>query len=129
MKYFTREELDQIRLPGRAIQKAVGKDSFSPSGKMTVGFALYSAESGPMEPHQHAEEVVYVLDAKDGWVRYGPEKDRLGERIGLEPGMILHNPPLEWHVFGYEEGGYLDILFVYGQVDHIRPEEMASDPR
>jgi hypothetical protein len=41
--------------------------------------------------------------------------------------MILHNPPLEWHVFGYAEGGYADVLFVYGQVDDIRPEETAVE--
>jgi mannose-6-phosphate isomerase-like protein (cupin superfamily) len=92
---------------------------------MTVGFAYYSAESGPMEPHQHAEEVIYVVGAQGGWVRFGPEKDRLGEPAPLEPGMILHIPPLEWHVFGYDEGGYVDILFIYGQVDQIRPEEMT----
>jgi hypothetical protein len=127
MRYFKREELGVVRLPGRTIQGAVGKDAFSESQKMTVGFARYSAESGPMEPHQHAEEVVYIVDAKGGWVRYGPEKHTLGERISLHPGMILHNPPLEWHVFGYEEGGYVDIVFIYGQVDNIRPEEMVDE--
>lgn len=127
MRYFRREELNVVRLPGRTIQGAVGKDAFSKSQKMTVGFARYSAESGPMEPHQHAEEVVYVVDAKNGWVRYGPEKHKLGERIPLEPGMILHNPPLEWHVFGYEKDGYVDIVFIYGQVDNIRPEEVVNE--
>lgn len=126
MKYFKREEIERVMLPGRIIQTAVGKDAPSRSGKMTVGFARYSAESGPMEPHHHAEEVVYIVDAQDGWVRYGPEKDQLGERIPLGPGMILHNPPLEWHVFGYDEGGFVDIVFIYGQVDRIRPEEMTE---
>lgn len=51
-------------MPGRVIQTAIGKDGFSKSLKMTVGFARYSAESGPM---------------------------------------------LEWHVFEYAEGGYVDI--------------------
>ena len=127
MRYFRRDQLEQIRLPGRVIQTAVGKDAFSRSGKITMGFAHYSAQSGPMEPHNHAEEVVYVVDTKDGWVRYGPEKGQLGEPILLEPGMVLHIPPLEWHVFGYEAGGFVDLAFIYGQVDHIRPEEMAKE--
>jgi mannose-6-phosphate isomerase-like protein (cupin superfamily) len=124
MQYFRRDEIEPVQLPGRVIQTAVGKGATSPSGKMTVGFARYSAESGPMEPHHHAEEVVYVADARDGWVRYGPGPDQLGEPVRLEPGMVLHIPPLEWHVFGYEAGGFVDILFIYGQVDRIRPEEM-----
>ena len=127
MNYFQRAELETQLLPGRMIQKAIGKDAFSKSGRITMGFARYSAESGPMEPHTHAEEVVYIVAARRGWIRYGPAKDRLGEPVTLEAGMVLHNPPLEWHVFGYAEGGYVDIIFIYGQVDRIRPEEMARE--
>ncbi|MCD4671680.1 MAG: hypothetical protein K8R77_03360 [Anaerolineaceae bacterium] len=123
MRFIKRDGLEQIILPGRLIQKAVGKDCPVDSSKMTVGFAHYSAESGAMEPHHHAEEVCYILFAYKGWVRYGPSPDRLGEPVALETGMLLHNPPLEWHVFEYGEGGHVDIIFVYGQVDNIRPEE------
>jgi len=126
MKYFRRDDIPSVMLAGRLIQTAVGKDGFSKSEKITMGFAHYSAQSGPMEPHNHAEEVVYVIDAKNGWVRYGPQRDKLGEPVRLEAGMTLHNPPLEWHVFGYDEGGYVDIVFIYGQVDQIRPEETSS---
>lgn len=123
MRVIRREKLNQVMLPGRRIQKAVGKDGLFDSSKMTVGFARYSVESGAMEPHQHAEEVCYILSAHKGWVRYGPTPDHLGEPVALETGMLLHNPPLEWHVFEYGEGGHVDIIFVYGQVDNIRPEE------
>jgi hypothetical protein len=123
MKLLKREDLIHETLPGRVIQKAVGKDAPSASGKMTVGFARYSAESGPMTPHQHAEEVCYIVDAQDGWFRYGPGPDQLSEPVPLAAGMVLHNPPLEWHVFEYGEGGFVDIIFIYGQVDNIRPEE------
>ena len=126
MNYFRRSDLPIEVLPGRAIQKATGKDAYSPSSRITMGFARYSAESGPMEPHAHAEEVVYVLAADRGWIRCGPAPDQLGEPIPLEAGVVLHNPPLEWHVFGYEAGGHVEILFVYGQVEQIRPEEMAD---
>ena len=126
MRYFRRSDLPIEVLPGRAIQKAIGKDGYSTSSRITMGFARYSAESGPMQPHTHAEEVVYVLAAERGWIRYGPAADQLGAPIPLEAGMVLHNPPREWHVFGYDEGGYVEIIFVYGQVDHIRPEEMRD---
>jgi mannose-6-phosphate isomerase-like protein (cupin superfamily) len=123
MKVFHRDELAKCSLPGRVIQKAVGRDAFAASGRMTMGFAQYSAASGPMEPHHHAEEIVYILSARNGWVRHGCAKDGLGEPIRLEPGMVLHIPELVWHVFEYDEGGHVDIIFFYGQVDDIRPEE------
>jgi hypothetical protein len=126
MQLLEREKLDKEHLPGRIIEKAVGKGSASSSGKMTMGFAHYSAESGPMEPHHHAEEIVYILSAENGWVREGQEQDGLGDPMPLAAGMILHIPELEWHVFEYGEGGHVDIIFFYGQVDHIRPEEIAS---
>jgi hypothetical protein len=127
MRYFKREEIPSIMLPGRVIQTAVGKDGLSRSKKITMGFARYSAESGPMEPHNHAEEVVYIVDVQDGWMRYGPEKDQLGDPVPLEAGMVLHSPPLEWHVFEHAEGGHVDIVFIYGQVDQIRPEDMTRE--
>lgn len=121
-----RDQLPRLPLPGRVIQKAVGKDGASNSSRMTMGFAHYSAASGPMEPHHHAEEIVYILAARDGWCRHGPAKDDLPNRLALAAGMVLHIPSLEWHVFEYDAGGAIDLVFFYGQVDNIRPEEVAS---
>ncbi|MHB1414906.1 MAG: cupin domain-containing protein [Chloroflexota bacterium] len=129
MDLIVRESLPQERLPGRTIQKAVGKDAPSKSGKMTMGFARYSAESGPMEPHRHAEETIYVVDARDASVRYGPAQDQLGEPLPLLVGTTLHFGELEWHVFEYGKGGFVDVIFFYGQVDNIRPEEMEQGGR
>jgi len=126
LNVIPRENLKREMLKGRVVQHSVGKAGASKSARMTVGFARYSEESGPMEPHQHAEEVVYVVDAKDGWVRYGPSPDKLGERIQLRRGMTLHTPELEWHVFEYDRGGYVDIVFYYAQVDNIFP---ATGPK
>ena len=126
MQLIKRDELPKKYLPGRTIQNAVGKDAASLSGRMTMGFAHYSVESGPMEAHHHAEEIVYILESKEGWFRKGDEKDALGEPIKLEAGMILHFPPLEWHVFEFAPGGHVDIIFFYGQVDNIRPEEIEA---
>jgi hypothetical protein len=124
MELVQREDLAMEKLPGRKIQKAVGKASAIFSNRMTVGFATYSAESGPMEPHHHAEETVVVLDCEKGWVRRGPSKDHLNERRMLTKGSVMHFDELEWHVFEYETGGFVDIIFIYGQVDNIRPEEI-----
>jgi len=124
MELYKRSDLVEENLPGRRLQKVVGKDGPCISKKMTMGFARYSAESGPMEPHHHAEETLYIVDAKDGWIRTGAAADRLGEKIPLNAGMTLHFPELEWHVFGWEENGSVDAIYFYGQVDNIRPEEI-----
>ena len=123
MQLFSKDDIRPENLPGRRIWKAVGRDAFIGSEKITYGHALYAAEYGSMEPHRHAEEVCFVVNARGAWVRFGPERGKLGRRIALAPGMTMHFPPLEWHAFGYEEGGHVEILFIYGQVDNIRPEE------
>ena len=121
MKLVKREDVEKKPLPGRVIQLVVGKeDVVSPSNVMTMGFAHYSAESGPMAPHRHAEEIVYILSAQDGWTRYGgmgDEPNELGEPVTLEAGMTLHFPENEWHVFEFNEGGHVDIIFFYSQSD------------
>ena len=71
-----------------------------------------------MSPHRHAEEIVYVLSAQNGWVRFGgfgDLPDQLGEPIPLENGMILHVPENEWHVFEVGGSGSVDLLFFFSQ--------------
>lgn len=126
MEWNKRKDIEVINLPGRQIQNCVGRNGIIKSEKMTVGFARYAPECGPMEPHHHAEETVYILDAKNGWVRYGNSKDNLDKKVDLEAGVSLHFEELEWHVFEYGEGGYIDALVIYGQVDNIRPEEILN---
>ena len=124
MNHIKKENYNEVMLPGRKVRTCIGKGAPHESTKMTFGYTTYSADCGPMEPHHHAEEIVYICDAKNGYVRFGPEKDQLGERIYVQPGETLHFPPLEWHVFGYDgDDGFIDILFFYGQVDNIRPED------
>ena len=123
MQIINRENVPPQDLPGRRLWKVVGKDSFMKSGKISFGFTFYSAEVGLMEPHQHAEEVCFVVNSEKGWARFGHQADALQEKVPLETGMILHIPALEWHMFGYDEGGCLEIMFMYGQVDNIRPED------
>jgi hypothetical protein len=123
MDVFARSQIHDIRLPGRIIQKSVGIDGLSTSGRMTVGFARFSDETGSMAPHQHAEEVCYVIAASKARVRYGPAADRLQKSAPLEAGTTMHVGDGEWHVFEHDQGGFLDILFFYAQVDNIRPEE------
>ena len=105
MDFVKREDIAKNCLPGRVVQNAVGRNSAVASEKMTVSFCHYSAESGPMEPHNHAEESVVVLSCRDAYVKYGSAKDSLEYTVELHEGDLMHFPELEWHVFGYREGG------------------------
>ena len=126
MELRRRNELDPQDLPGRIIENAVGGNGPIMSKKMTVGFATYCEKVGAMQPHHHAEETIYVVSSDRGWTRYGDTPDNLLYKQPLEAGMILHFDELEWHVFEYEPGGSVQIIFIYGQVDNIRPEEIAA---
>jgi hypothetical protein len=123
LKLIKRDDVPANQLVGRLLQKAVGKESFDESRKMTVGYALYSKKSGVMEPHRHAEELLYILDARNAWMRFGPAMDQLGEPVPFIPGTMVHFAEMEWHVFEYGEDGFVDLIFFYGQVDNIRPED------
>jgi hypothetical protein len=114
-------------LPGRGLRRFVGRSSAIASEEMTVGTAIYADEFGPMEAHNHAEETVYVLEADRAWVRWGPSAGDLPNRIDLQAGVVINTPALEWHVFEWEPGGHVELLFIYGQVDNIRPEDMEKD--
>ena len=113
MDHFRRDEVQPAVIPGRAVQRAVGRDGRSRSERMSVGFARFSAEHGEMEPHCHGEEGMYVLDARDGWIEYGPAPDQLTGRCDLEPGTVLHAAEGEWHVFRLAPGGFVDIVFFF----------------
>ena len=84
MRTTTRTAVAVDPLPGRGIRRFVGRDSALPSEEMTVGTARYADEFGPMEPHHHAEETVYVLSADRAWVRWGSSPGSLNERVDLE---------------------------------------------
>lgn len=123
MRIIHRMDLEKIWLPGRVIEKAVGKDSYSDSKEMTVGFARYSEESGPMEPHRHAEEVVYIVSTKLGRICFGEQREKLDTVVELKTGMLLHIPAREWHVFEFDSQGHVEIIFIYGRIDDIRAED------
>lgn len=117
MNIIERETVSEQLLPGRFMQKIVGKASngyLSDSQILNIGYCRYCAEAGPMELHMHAEETVQILSSDRAWVRFGPEKSELVNKVFLKKDMTLHIPEGEWHVFEYEEGGSLEILFIYG---------------
>ncbi len=123
MDIVEKKDIPRVDLKGRSIRSAVGVESFSHSEKMTVGFALYNELYGKMEPHRHAEEVIYIVDAQKGYIRYGSDQSILDKDVHLKPGMLLHIMENEWHMFDFDEGGFIEVIYIYGQVDNIRPEQ------
>lgn len=113
-------------LVGRILQRVIGKGAASESGKMTIAYCRYSAESGRMEPHRHAEETVVITECENGWVRRGPSAENLPEKVMLSKGTVLHFEEMEWHVFEHGDGGFIEALCIYGQVDNIRPEDILA---
>jgi hypothetical protein len=123
MDCFVLEDCNSRVLPGRAIADCVGPNGPVQTQDMNVGFACYRDEFGPMQPHRHARECVFVKYADRAWVEYGGEPDHLLHKQSLHTGMLLHFPENEWHVFRYEPGGKLEILFIYGSGANARPED------
>ena len=123
MEFVYKDELPIETLPGRGIRKAVGSESYFTSTNMSVGYAMYNYEYGPMEPHQHDEETVIITHSNMGWMSWGDSKTNLPNRVELVEGMVIHIPNGEWHVFNYDEGGSVEIIFVYGTTANLRPEE------
>lgn len=126
MKLIKKSDCTPAALPGRNVWKVVGKESFSESKKISFGFAHFSHELGLPDPHHHAEEICFVLKSEKAFVHFGLTADALGDLHPLQDEMTLHIPEMEWHQFVCDPGGFLDILFIYGQVDNIRPEEISN---
>lgn len=123
MRSISEKDVEKVVLPGRVVQNAIGKDRLSPSENMTVGYGHFNAANGHPTPHAHAEEVVYIVSAKNAWIHYGPDAESLEAKTILEPGMILHIADGEWHCFDFKEDGHIDLVFFYAGTDNIRPEE------
>ena len=111
MDFIKRETTSRKTLClAEVVQNAVGHNSAVLSEKMTVSFCHYSAESGPMEPHNHAEGIGGGAVLQGCLCEVGQRQGLSGAHGGAARGRPDALPSLEWHVFGYKEGGYLDAL-------------------
>ncbi len=116
MKIIKNGEAPTQKLPGRYATRIVGKteDYYYHSDTLHFGHCLYDESVGPMTPHAHAEECMYILSCKDACILSGPARDDMPECAELAPGMVISMPAGEWHVFRYKEGGHVEILYCYG---------------
>lgn len=123
MNVVNKKNIEIDSLPGRGLRRVIGKNSYYESDKMMVGYAMYCADYGEMQPHAHDEETVIITKVNNGYVSWGKDKNNMQETLGLKEGMILHIPENEWHVFHYDENGSIEIIFIYGKSDNCRPED------
>lgn len=125
MDFIKKEELPQKVIPGRKVWTAFGVGGLFESNSMTFGYGRFSPEYGTAEPHNHSEELVYVVDCNTAYVRFGSSKNNLGEKIYLHSGETVHFQNLEWHVLGYDDtkNGFLDVVYFYPTAKNIRPED------
>jgi hypothetical protein len=33
---------------------------------------------------------------------------------------------MEWHAFEFDDDGFVELIFIYGQVENIRPEDKET---
>ncbi|MGI6005557.1 MAG: cupin domain-containing protein [Christensenellales bacterium] len=119
MDIINRKDIPAFIAPGRKRWAAMGAGGAAIRiDDANVGFARVSLEYGPMEPHKHINEILYVLDAKDAYVRYGDTK-ACEKKQPLSPGDVFRMRDGEWHVFEFENpDGFLEILTFFASASY-----------
>ncbi len=117
MELIVRKDVPEQLLPGRFMQKIVGKTEdgyLSDSRILNIGYCRYCAEAVPHgAPHaRRGDGADPLLRQSLGALR--AQQGRPAQQDPVGKGHDAPYPPREWHVFEYEEGGSLEILFIYG---------------
>ena len=83
-----------------------------------------------MKPHYHEDEYMYIVDAKDAFVTYGPTKETMTTREPLHAGEIIRAKDGEWHLFDFDsEDGFLSIIAFFGvPIGHTKEGVSMSIP-
>lgn len=122
MHIIDSSKVEPTKLNGRHIRKIIEKGGVVESQYMSLGMAEFSTDIGPMTPHRHDEEGIYVLEAENCYTRCGDCVENFFEPKKIEPGMFLLYGKDEWHVFEFQGKGYLKIIFFFATGDLKRPE-------
>lgn len=125
---ITREAAPVLMKNGRKTHRLFGGGTalIKTSG-LSGAFATFASRYGTMESHCHENEYMYVIDAKDVYVTYGPDKDHMTHRQTLHKGDILRPHDGEWHRFDYlSEDGFVDFcnLFAVGATHVINASDV-----
>ena len=113
MDHLKREDCPVRIMPGRSTNVAIGAEGIAAIGAddAFVAYATFAPKYGTMKPHYHENEIMYVKDAKDAFVRYGDSTDCMVKRDALHAGEIIRARNGEWHIFEFgSEDGYLELI-------------------
>ncbi len=116
MDHIKKEELKEIRMLGRANRAAFGDPQYAQvEAGCFVGYSTFAPKYGTMKPHYHEDEYMYIVDARDAYVLYGPTKETMTERQDLHAGEIIRAREGEWHMFCFDsDEGFLSIIAFFG---------------
>jgi len=113
MDHVTRDMCPKKDMPGRTTNAAFGKEGVAKiaTSDCFVGYVTFSPKYGKMKPHYHEDEIMYVVDAKNAFVRYGDAPDRMTKKDSLNKGDIIRARNGEWHIFEFDsEDGFLELI-------------------
>ena len=125
MDHVRKEDLKEGKMLGRVASAAFGQEGIAAiPAECFVGYATFAPKYGQMKPHYHEDEYMYIVDAKDAFVTYGPTKDSMNTREALHAGEIIRAKDGEWHLFDFDSGdGFLSIIAFFGvPVGHTKEE-------
>ena len=125
MDHIRKEDLKEIQMLGRANRAAFGDGRVAAvPADCFMGYATFAPKYGKMKPHYHEDEYMYVVDAKDAYVLYGPTRDTMTTREPLKAGEIIRAHEGEWHMFDFEkEDGFLSIIAFFAMpMGHTKEE-------
>ena len=125
MDHIRKEDLKEVQMLGRANRAAFGDERYAPyKADCFVGYSTFAPKYGKMKPHYHEDEFMYIVDAKDAYVLYGPTKETMTNRLDLHAGEMIRAKEGEWHMFNFEnEDGFLSIIAFFGiPLGHTKEE-------
>ena len=112
MECIRREEAPIVQKNGRKTYRLCGAaGALVTTDAFQGAFATFAPQYGTMESHCHENEYMYVIDAHNAYVSFGPSPDQMIHRQTLHKGDILRPHDGEWHRFDFtSEDGFVDFL-------------------
>lgn len=125
VSHITREAAPVLMKNGRKTYRLLGAGSaLVKTGNMSGAFATFASRYGCMESHCHENEYMYVVDARNAVVSFGPDKNSMDHKQTLHKGDILRPHLGEWHRFDFtSEDGFVDFCNLFAvAVTHVTTE-------
>jgi quercetin dioxygenase-like cupin family protein len=114
MDHVKRSDIPAREMAGRIGAPVFGENAYIHADDAFMAYVTFAPKYGTMETHYHDDEMMYVVDSKDAYVRYGASKDKLDGKDQLFPGDLIRARKDEWHRFDFDsDDGYLDMVIFF----------------